>query len=63
MCQLAQPGESQLTLFGQRVVDIEVLLVELQEFHCCFQSIMGLVPLVWHSINGNLHKEVQNFVR
>lgn len=42
------------TLFRQRVGDVEVIIVEVQQFHRSLQSELGLLYLLGYGVHGDL---------
>lgn len=52
----------QLTLFGQRVRNIKVVIIEVKQLHCSIQSKLCLVDLLWHSIYRNLNSHQINAI-
>lgn len=45
------------TLFGQRVGNVEVIIVEVQELHCSVQSELSLVYLLRYGIHRDLAQQ------
>lgn len=45
------------TLFRQRVGDVEVIIVEVQQLHCSIQSELGLLYLLRYSVHRDLTQQ------
>jgi hypothetical protein len=42
------------TLLGERVVNVEIFLIEVQRLDGDLQSVVGLVQLLWGRVDGHL---------